>query len=178
MDEEFEVFTVKGIVIVRDFMIFLAELGVLLLSMLFLLTAGASMADRVFNFDSRLAAETIFGFEAAANMANIDFDASFTMPPNPYSISVGDDSGSHFVIIYSSREKFVSSGDSGIKTTVKFQNPQKYYLIHTNGINIIPLDSETAAPTGGKMSESSSWRVSVKKSGSDVRVSANSVAER
>ncbi len=168
----------RGIVIVRDFMIFLAELGVLLLSMLFLLTAGASMADRVFNFDSRLAAETIFGFTAAANMAGGDFDASFTMPPNPYSISVGDDSGSHFVIVDSSREKFVSSGDSGIKSTIKIQKPQKYYIIHTNGVNIIPLDGETAAPSGGRMGESSSWRVSVKKTGSDVRVSAGSVSEK
>ncbi len=168
----------RGIVIVRDFMVFLAELGVLLLSMLFILTAGTSMADRVFNFDSRLAAETIFGFEAAANMVAGDFEASFTMPPNPYAISVGDDSGSSFVVVGSSREKFVSSGDSGIKSTIKIQKPQKYYLIRTTGMNVVPLDSEMDAPAGGKLSESASWRISVRKTGSDIRVSAGKAAER
>src|SRR3989338_685829 len=90
---------VKGIIIVRDFIIFLAELGILLLSILFIVTAGAAMGEFVFNFDSRLASETLFGFHAAADMTGNNFEASFVMPPNPYKIKIGEDSGNNYIFI-------------------------------------------------------------------------------
>ena len=161
----------KGIIIVRDFMIFLSELAVLLLSMYFIITAGASMGDLVFNFDSRLASETIFGFEAVADMAGNNFEASFTMPPNPYKINIGKDGASNFVLMDSTREKFhVDEGP-----TVKLQKQQKLYLISTTGNSVKTLNGEIAAPAGGKMSESTGWLVTVKKTGNEVRVFANAI---
>lgn len=159
----------KGQIIVRDFMVFLSELAILLLSVYFILTAGAEMGEFVFNFDSRLASETIFGFEVAAEMSGGDFEASFTIPPNPYSLTIGDDDGNYFVFIESSRELFRAPG----ATTISFQDPKKLFFIHTEGNNIIPLDGKIDAPVGGKMSERDNWKVSVKKIDNDIGFSVD-----
>ncbi|MFH0890211.1 MAG: hypothetical protein V1836_03680 [Candidatus Aenigmatarchaeota archaeon] len=158
----------KGIVIVRDFLIFIAELAVLLFSLVFITQAGSQMGDFVFNFDSRVASETIFGFEAAADMSGGNFEAGFTMPANPYKLSIGTDNGNYFVLIDSSRETFHAPGG----VTIKFQKPRKLFLIHTIGNNLAVLDGEIAAPAGGKMSESQNWRVDVKRVNNDISVSA------
>ncbi|MBI4176843.1 MAG: hypothetical protein HY516_00590 [Candidatus Aenigmarchaeota archaeon] len=160
----------KGIIIVRDFMVFLSELAVLLLSLYFIITAGASMGDLVFSFDSRLAAETVFGLAAAADMAP-GFEASFMMQPNPYKISIDKDGNSNFISMDSTREKFrVQEG-----ATVKIQPKQKLYLITASGNSVKPLDSEAAAPAGGKMSESTSWLITVKKTGKETSVYASPI---
>ncbi|MBI3413675.1 MAG: hypothetical protein HY051_06400 [Candidatus Aenigmarchaeota archaeon] len=145
----------KGIIITRDFMIFLGELGILLLSILFIVNAGAAMGEFVFNFDSRLASETLFGFHAAADMAP-KFEASFVMPPNPYKIKIAEENGNNYVLIESTREIFRLAD----KATVKTQPARKLFLIHYPGNKIIPTDV--------KMDEKRNWLIEVKKINTDI----------
>lgn len=158
----------KGVVIVRDFLIFIAELAILLFSLLFITTAGAQMGDFVFNFDSRVAAETIFGFQTAAEMSGGDFNAGFVMSENPYKLYIGKDSENYYVMIDSTRKTYHSPGG----VTVNIQGPRKIYLIHESDVNLATLDGDVAAPAGGKMSESQNWRVDVKRVNNDISVSA------
>jgi len=150
----------KGIIIVRDFMIFLAELGILLLSILFIVNAGAAMGEFVFNFDSRLASETLFGFHAAADMSP-NFEASFVMPPNPYKIKIAEENGNNYVFIDSTREIFRLAD----KATVKMQPPRKIFLIHYPDNKIIPVDT--------KMDEKRNWLLGVKKINKDITTSVS-----
>ncbi len=151
----------KGIIIVRDFMIFLAELGILLLSILFIVTAGAAMGEFVFNFDSRLASETLFGFHAAADMTGNNFDASFVMPSNPYKIKIGEDNGNHYIFIDSARELFRLEKVAAIEV----QPPRKLFMVHYTSNVIIPIDT--------KMDEKHSWLVAVKKVNNGITTSVS-----
>lgn len=151
----------KGIIIVRDFIIFIAELGILLLSILFIVNAGAAMGEFVFNFDSRLASETLFGFNAAAGMTGNNFEASFVMPSNPYRIKIGKDGENNFIFIDSTREIFNLANTAQIK----IQPPRKLFLINSAGNEITPIDK--------KMDEKHNWKIVLKKTNNDITTSAD-----
>lgn len=146
----------KGIIIVRDFIIFIGELGILLLSILFIVTAGAAMGEFVFNFDARLASETLFGFNAAAGMTGNNFEASFVMPANPYRIKVGKDGENNFIFIDSTREIF----NLAKTAQIKIQPPRKLFLINSAGNEINPIDT--------KMDEKHNWKIGLKKTSSEI----------
>ncbi|MBI1972151.1 MAG: hypothetical protein HYS53_02520 [Candidatus Aenigmarchaeota archaeon] len=147
---------VKGIIIVRDFIIFLGELGILLMSILFIVTAGAAMGEFVFNFDARLASETLFGFHAAAAMTGNNFAASFVMPPNPYRIKIDKDGENYFMFIDSTREIFNLANTA----VVKIQPPRKLFLVHSTDNEINVLDA--------KMDEKHNWKAGVEKTGAEI----------
>ncbi|MBI2085156.1 MAG: hypothetical protein HYT71_01435 [Candidatus Aenigmarchaeota archaeon] len=140
----------KGIIIVRDFIIFLSELGILLLSILFITTAGAAMGEFVFNFDSRLASETLFGFHTAADMAP-SYEASFIMASNPYTMKISKDGNDNFIFINSTRELF----NLAHTAQVKILPPRKLFLVNSGPNEIILIEK--------KMDEKHNWLIGVKK---------------
>ncbi len=153
----------KGIIIVRDFIIFLSELGILLLSILFITTAGAAMGEFVFNFDSRLTSETLFGFHTAADMAP-NFEASFIMASNPYTLKIVKDGDNNFIFIDSTREIF----NLAKTAQIKMLPPRKLFLVHSDTNEIIPMEK--------KMDEAHNWLVGVKKTGNKIVTLANEQA--
>ncbi|MFH1105952.1 MAG: hypothetical protein V1731_01945 [Candidatus Aenigmatarchaeota archaeon] len=127
----------KGSILARDFLIYIMELAIVLFSLYFIATAGAAFGEYVFSFDERVLQDTLFSMQAAAQIAQGNFESRILVSPNPYTLKVGKDGDNYYVDVVSSLGIFRDT-----KVTQKVLPVDKTYLVSLPGNNINAYEGE------------------------------------
>jgi hypothetical protein len=122
----------KGAILFRDFLIFVAELILVFLTLYWVVSAGSFMMENVVGIDSRILQDSLAGLEGSAEISPNYFKSTMNVPGNEYTLTFGTDMGYYYFHVHTG-QKIVET-EAG---KVRVPPTQKIFFAHMIGNDII-----------------------------------------